>query len=479
VVRPTYMRSVKIQLFLISIVTMGSLGAAIAFAIRSFSEWAIVGISLGAGALVGLVTVALLPALDETKPEESREPREDAPRNHTPLPESVVVQHGIAEVLSKMSDKFAACQGDLERKSRDFDFLVDFSKMMTTTPSEGKLLPFVLEKIAYHVGAKSASFLLLDKRSKELVARAVTGSAGGLARGECVPTDEGIYAQVLGSKRTVIQRRGVRSRALARIATPGDPEDVVGVPLQVDNRMLGILMVEGKKDGTGFTHGESEFLGYLANGTAMVLRYASLQEELTKIFLSIVRALVQAVDARDRYTRNHSTRVSEYSMALGRALKFDPDEQDRMLFGSLLHDIGKLGIPDHILNKPGKLTDEEFEVIKSHTVRGSEILGHLETRLPWNILPLVRSHHERWDGTGYPDRLQGASIDRQARVVAIADVFDAITSDRVYRPGMPLDQAIMEIRRGVGHHFDPNLVPVATSLLETEYKRVAESIGLG
>jgi len=192
-----------------------------------------------------------------------------------------------------------------------------------------------------------------------------------------------------------------------------------------------------------------------------------------------VRALVQAVDARDRYTRNHSARVSEYAMALARALKLEPDELDRMLFGSLLHDIGKLGIPDEILNKPGKLTKEEFEIIKSHTVRGAEILGHLKTRLPWDIIPHIRNHHERWDGNGYPDRLKGEEIDPHARIVAIADFFDALTSDRVYRPGMVLDQVILELRRGVSHHFDPNLIPVATTVLQSEYKRVAETIGLG
>jgi len=471
------MRSVRIQLFLISVVTMGSLGAAIAFAIKSLSEWTIVGISVGAGVLVGLVTIALLPAPEEaraaSRPVSREQIRRDSP------PPAAAMRREINEALSEMSEKLSACQEQLIRKSRDFDFLIEFSRMMTEIPSEGKLLPFVLQKVAQHTGALSASVLLLDRKTKELVARAVIGSPAGITSGETVPTDEGIYAEILRTGRPVIKRKGVRSRALARLAVSGDSEDAVAVPLQVNGRMLGVLIAEGKNDGTGFTNAEAEFISYLANGTAMVLRHTSLQDELTKTFLSIVRALVQAVDARDRYTRNHSARVSEYAMALARALKLEPDELDRMLFGSLLHDIGKLGIPDEILNKPGKLTKEEFEIIKSHTVRGAEILGHLKTRLPWDIIPHIRNHHERWDGNGYPDRLKGEEIDPHARIVAIADFFDALTSDRVYRPGMVLDQVILELRRGVSHHFDPNLIPVATTVLQSEYKRVAETIGLG
>ncbi|MBI3921629.1 MAG: HD domain-containing protein [Armatimonadetes bacterium] len=473
------MKTTKIQVFLIGAVSTGGVGVVIAFALRQLPPLAAAAIAIAFGLAAGGLAAAML--RDPTQPlhEALRTFRKQEYRAPIQLGNTNPLEQELTEVLTEMSTTIQASQEEFQRKSRDLNFFIDFSKLMTTAPSEGKILPLVLDRVVHHVGARSASILLLGSNGDELVARAVRGGDDSLAMGQRVSATEGVYSQVLQTKKPVIQRKGVRDRTLSRISPQGPNEDLACIPIQIESRLLGVLNAGGKKDDTGFTHADSEFLTFLANGTAMVLKQASLQSHLTAIFLSIVKAMVQAMDARDRYTRNHSTRVSEYSMALARALRYEPDQLDGMLFGSLLHDIGKLGVPDDILNKPGKLSVEEFEVIKSHPVRGAEILAHLETQLPWNILPMVRHHHERWDGRGYPDGLHGENIQYNARVVALADFFDAVTSDRVYRPGMPLKQAIMEIRRGIATHFDPKLLPVATEVLELEYKRIVETIGLG
>ncbi|MDO8585529.1 MAG: diguanylate cyclase [Armatimonadota bacterium] len=168
-----------------------------------------------------------------------------------------------------------------------------------------------------------------------------------------------------------------------------------------------------------------------------------------------VQSLVAAVDARDRYTRGHSERVTEYALRLGEMLQVDEDMRDALKMAGLLHDLGKIGVPDAILNKPGRLTDEEHETIKRHPSVGGNILQ----RAPQldRIIPGVLFHHERWDGLGYPDGLSGEGIPLIARILALADSFDAMTSDRPYRKALSVEQALAEIEANAGKQFDPDL----------------------
>jgi HD-GYP domain-containing protein (c-di-GMP phosphodiesterase class II) len=189
-----------------------------------------------------------------------------------------------------------------------------------------------------------------------------------------------------------------------------------------------------------------------------------------------VTALALAVEIRDSYTANHTQRVTDYSLLLAREMGLSPAEYQQILVGTPLHDIGKIGIEDAILRKPGKLTAEEFEAMKLHTLKGAAILEAIPALRP--VLPIVRNHHERWDGRGYPDGLAQEQINRVARIVAVADAFDAMTSDRPYRPAMPLEKAFDELRKNAGTHFDP--VCVRTFLaLRAEIERIMSRNGAG
>jgi putative nucleotidyltransferase with HDIG domain len=172
--------------------------------------------------------------------------------------------------------------------------------------------------------------------------------------------------------------------------------------------------------------------------------------------LSIIYALAATVDAKDHYTYGHSRKVSEYAVALAEALKLDQDRVDTIRAGGLLHDIGKLGVPDSILTKPGPLDDDEWEPIKSHPELGVEILKRVIDLV--NCLPAILHHHEHYDGSGYPRSLKRDSIPLEARILGIADAYDAITSPRPYRAQLPSEQAIAELRRCTGTQFDPELV---------------------
>lgn len=178
---------------------------------------------------------------------------------------------------------------------------------------------------------------------------------------------------------------------------------------------------------------------------------------IEELFLEGVHALVHALEAKDAYTRGHSVRVAHYSVAIARALELDADLVDTIALGAELHDVGKIGVSEGVLHKAGKLTAEEYRHVMEHTVIGAHILGPLMRDAP-GALAIVRSHHERLDGKGFPDGLRGGAIPFEARVVAVADAFDAMTSVRPYRPSLPVAEAMRELQEGKGVQFDPAMV---------------------
>lgn len=177
------------------------------------------------------------------------------------------------------------------------------------------------------------------------------------------------------------------------------------------------------------------------------------QERIEKLSLETVWALADAINEKDVYTQGHSTRVAIYSAALAYSMGWDSTEIEDLFQAAVLHDIGKIGVRDNVLNKPGKLTDEEFEEIKMHTVRGAHILQNVTSYPVAKVV--ARSHHERWDGHGYPDHLVADEIPLMARIVAIADSYDAMSSERVYRKPLPHDVIREELVKGSGTQFDP------------------------
>lgn len=179
-------------------------------------------------------------------------------------------------------------------------------------------------------------------------------------------------------------------------------------------------------------------------------------EALSHLHLATAEALATAIDAKDQTTHCHVRRVQIYAAGMGEVFGLAADEIAALKAGALLHDVGKLAVPPHILNKPGPLTHAEFEKMKIHTVVGAQILGRVD--FPYPVIPIVRHHHEQWDGRGYPDRLRGEQIPITARIISVVDCFDSIREDRPFRRGMTLDEATALLRRGAGVHFDPAIV---------------------
>jgi ribonuclease P protein subunit RPR2 len=197
-------------------------------------------------------------------------------------------------------------------------------------------------------------------------------------------------------------------------------------------------------------------------------------QELRESYRATVRALSNAVEARDAYTGKHAERVTAYGIALAKAIGLDTDRVPGIEFGFLLHDVGKVGVPDAILFKPGSLDEGEFALIAQHPVIGSEILRDVDFLGDGKLV--VRHHHERWDGTGYPDRLAGEAIPLAARVFAVADALDALTTDRPYRRGTRFSRARDEIRANAGSQFDPGVVDALERIPDARFAELRDGI---
>jgi putative nucleotidyltransferase with HDIG domain len=198
-------------------------------------------------------------------------------------------------------------------------------------------------------------------------------------------------------------------------------------------------------------------------------------QELTRSYMATVRALSNAVEARDAYTGRHAERVTHFAMEIGRELGLPTADTPEVEFGFLLHDVGKLAVPDAILFKPGPLTSDERALMSQHTIVGAEIMRDIEFLA--EASQVVRSHHERWDGNGYPDGLAGEEIPLHARVFAVADVFDALTTNRPYRVALSFPRARAMIDEQLGSHFDPQVVVAFRRIDDGVLRRIVAEAG--
>lgn len=195
------------------------------------------------------------------------------------------------------------------------------------------------------------------------------------------------------------------------------------------------------------------------------------QEQLKNAYLESIQTLRYTVEAKDTYTRGHSDRVSEYSVLIGKYMNLPTEDLEILRIGGLFHDIGKIGIPDAILLKDSKLTDDEYSEIKNHPAIGKHILSN--AKIFENIIPIVFHHHEKYDGNGYPEKLSGENIPFHSRIAAIADTFDAMTSKRSYRDALPLNVVKDELKKCSGTQFDPKILKVFLDILENHYSEIS------
>jgi response regulator RpfG family c-di-GMP phosphodiesterase len=238
---------------------------------------------------------------------------------------------------------------------------------------------------------------------------------------------------------------------------------LVAVPLRIQNRLMGFIAVASFTRTKRFDEGQRKLLSIIASRAAAAIENARLYEDLQATFQQTIEGLAKAIDKMDRYTSGHSDRVAIYATFLAVRLGLSPAEIEIVRQSALMHDIGKIGCVLN-LNKPGKLTKDEYEVFKKHPVYGRDILDPIKFLHP--LIPGVHLHHERWDGGGYPLRMKGNEIPLIARIISVADTYDAMTSDRSYRRALPHEVAIAEIDRCRSTQFDPDVAGTFTEIIE-------------
>ncbi len=240
---------------------------------------------------------------------------------------------------------------------------------------------------------------------------------------------------------------------------------VIAIPFKIREKLFGMLaaIVKGGpvcRSRTGrslrFTEKDLYYLNFLAERATFVIENVALYENIYQNLFATLYAFVEAIEARDPYTKQHSGRVTKLALSIGKELGCSDEQVDLLSFSGHLHDIGKVGIPDSILLKPGPLTEQEYEAIKKHPIIGANIVSHLGLLIEEQ--KIILHHHERWDGKGYPDGLKGESIPFLSRIVAVADVYDAMASDRAYRKKFPDEVVVDTIRENAGTQFDKKVV---------------------
>jgi response regulator RpfG family c-di-GMP phosphodiesterase len=227
-------------------------------------------------------------------------------------------------------------------------------------------------------------------------------------------------------------------------------------PLIAKEQLHGLVFTGPRLNGSSYTDYDLEMLHTVCNSVGIGLDNARLFRELQTTYLSTVKALVSIIEAKDAYTKGHTERVADYSVALGMKMQLSKQQMRDIAFGAVLHDIGKLMVYERVLNKRGSLTDEEWDMLKAHPAIGAEIIENMDFLS--GTVPLVRHHHERFDGTGYPDGLKGTDIPLGARIISVADSFDAMTTNRAYRDSLDFTTALEIMRSKAGSQFDPDVI---------------------
>ncbi len=327
---------------------------------------------------------------------------------------------------------------------------------------EEDLLQSILDDAVQVLEAQRGAIVLLDPQDGRLKIKAIrTGNVNGRpamnGRGDPgrFQFSQSLAQRCFSRGESILCHRIEEDPelAMARSIAEGTMNSVLCVLLRTPRKSLGVLHLDRGPLQRPFTAEDLNLADAIAANVSAGIECAQLLRKQRDLFLNTITILAQAVELRDECTGNHTYRVQQYSIKLAEHLNLPEDQLELLQIGTPLHDIGKIGIDDAILRKPDRLTPEEFEIMKTHTIKGAEIVQTIPDLKP--IVPIVRSHHERWDGMGYPDRLSGEGISPLARIVALADAFDAMTQDRPYRKGMDPEIAFSEIERQAGKQFDP------------------------
>ncbi|MCK5689483.1 response regulator [Myxococcota bacterium] len=360
----------------------------------------------------------------------------------------------------------------LERENLALRQLVGFYELSEALGSEISLddqLSLLLKTVRENFEADGVSIILSDPQNpKTYIERASDGFLKTRLDLERIYEDTKRGGPMLASGESI-------SKWLQNGSAPQANDSFMSVPIKVRGHIMGVVGVYRSRNGLIFNEGQRKGLSIFGGRAAQVIENARMFESLKETFKGTILGLAHALEAKDAYTHGHSDRVSMYGRLIATSMELDQAMVERVTHGGLMHDIGKIGIQAQELNKPQKLTDEEYAMFKSHPVQGK----HIIEPIPFfsDLISSVYSHHESYDGSGYPEGLAGEDIPFEARILAVADTYDAMTSNRAYRKALPHAVALAEFTRYSGRQFDPHVVDAFLSAIEA-FREERRQMGL-
>lgn len=354
--------------------------------------------------------------------------------------------------------------------------LYKVSEAMTSSLSLDYILNLILEATKNELEADAVSLILEKKefpqKTSIFITHTLTDSTEGIDPFGDMDYDalfswlsDNPYLVVYASKARKFFKKLPKKRGLSSLLT---------VPLKSRDQIIGMVNSYSYKKNFRYTEGHAKLLIILASRAAHAIENAWLFENLQRTFRETIQGLVSTLEAKDKYTSGHSRRVTELAVMIAKHYDLNAEEMERIEWAGLLHDIGKIGIRLESLNKPEKISQEEHEMFKDHTIMGKQILESIH--FLHDIIPLVYHHHEWYDGSGYPGGIKGEEIPLGARILAVADSFDAMTSDRPYRKAMPHKKAIKELLRFKSTQFDPEVVDIFIKTLEEQKEKKRQEL---
>lgn len=340
---------------------------------------------------------------------------------------------------------------------------VSIAGINMSSGAQKKLIQRIMEVAKEHVHAESCSLYFVNDETKELYFGVALGEKGALIKELRFKIDDSFIAGWVATYKKTLNIKDVnkdkrfKNRNVAKNFGLNE-KSFLTMPVIFDGKLVAVLQMINKQNGGHFSKADEETMRMLIETQiAPNLEKAKVYSYMQDLFNDSIQTIANAIDVRDEYTQGHCMRVAEYSTMIGKELGLDGEELVSLRYSAVLHDVGKIGIRDSILNSKQKLTDEEFEEMKSHVIKGTKILEQIGKTNP-DIVYGVRYHHERYDGNGYCEGLSGEDIPLFARIIAVADTFDAMTSDRPYRKAFPQETAVEELIRCAGTQYDKKIV---------------------
>lgn len=378
-----------------------------------------------------------------------------------------------AEETATVSSNYRACAIS-DYKAGHLDAFVELTTLINSALDIDEIKRRAIESAMRMTDAEAGSLLFVDGSTGDLYFDVASGERGDVVKAIRLKKGQGIAGWVAENQLPLIvedaesdprffkkvdERSGFKTR------------NMVCVPVTARNKLLGVLQVINKKSGM-FTSEDMVLMVSFSNQVAIAVENTRLRDELNETFYNTMQALAETIEMRDPYTGGHTRRVMEYSLAIGRRIGLTRREMVRLRLAAILHDIGKIGVRDIILLNPGRLTCEEFGEMRKHPEFGAAVLSRIKKLR--GVIPGIKYHHERYDGSGYPEGLKGEAIPLLARIIAVADAFDAMTTNRPYRRGLSRENALAELQEHSGRQFDPMVVKAFLDYFKARRERTVE-----